>query len=92
MSDRNTDNEDMDFFDPPAGDEIVPRSMTGRDNFMICKALGYAIVVIENLPADQQERLACEDFRVILESKTNGATRNYFVWNAKLHLYPHDDN
>lgn len=80
---------DFEFFDPPAGDdEDEPKSITGQDAYMIAKALAYAIEMITALPPDQQERLACEDFKVILTARTSEAMRHYVIWNARLRLRP----
>lgn len=40
--------------------------ITGRDNYIILKALAYAIAVIEALPIERQEGSDCADMRDLL--------------------------
>jgi len=41
-------------------------SVTGRDGYILCKALAYAINVIERLPETRQEWSDCQDMKLIL--------------------------
>ena len=41
-------------------------SITGRDNYIILKALAYAIKTIRNLPASRQERADMKDMECLL--------------------------
>lgn len=43
-------------------------NITGRDTYIICKALAYAILTIERLPTQWQEWSDCQDMKAILEA------------------------
>jgi hypothetical protein len=42
------------------------RGITGRDGYVMAKALGYAIATIKSLPAVHQELSDCDDMHDIL--------------------------
>jgi hypothetical protein len=47
---------------------IAPDGVTGRDGYVIQKALVYAIEAIESLPPEHQEWSDCQDMKCILKS------------------------
>jgi hypothetical protein len=44
-------------------------NISGRDESIISKALLYAIVAIQRMPAEQREQNDCERMRALLESR-----------------------
>jgi hypothetical protein len=59
-------------------------SVTGRDGYLICQALGYAITAIEALPDEFQERSNARDMRQLLSYLTK--RHDHFLLNARKHL------
>lgn len=61
--------------------------VTGRDGFIVAKALAYAITAIEQLPSRWQERSDCNDMRAILNAWFGQSVRNWVIHNARDHLH-----
>jgi len=58
---------------------VEGKSVTGRDGFIVCKALGYAIVT------EHEDK---EDLKQLLENLTKGPLgANYYIDNARSHVY-----
>jgi hypothetical protein len=61
-------------------------NITARDNFIIAKALAYAIEIIESLPQERQEQSDKEDMKRLL--RTHSATTRLLArHSARLHLF-----
>src|SRR5215467_4444621 len=45
---------------------------TGRDKYIVCKALAYAILVIESLPNEQKELNDARDMKTLLDHFNDG--------------------
>lgn len=62
--------------------------ITGRDGFIIRKALAYGIVAICQLPKEQQEYSDMQDMRAILNHLCIGLQlgSEFFIDNAMAHL------
>ncbi len=58
--------------------------ITGRDGYIFCTALAYAIIAIERLPERWQERSDKEDMKKLLEAATS--TPDYYLLQARSHL------
>jgi hypothetical protein len=61
------------------------KNVTGRDGYIICKALAYAIAAIERLPEQWQEHGDREDMRALLNAVAGHGSR-YFMTAARAHL------
>jgi hypothetical protein len=59
-------------------------NITGRDHYIICKALAYAITAIERLPDRWQEASDKEDMRRLLAAMTEDP--NHYFISARAHL------
>ena len=59
--------------------------ITGRDSYIILKALAYASITIERLPDAFQERSDRMDMIAILNA-TAGESANYFLTTARSHI------
>lgn len=71
-------------------------SITGRDGYIVCQALGYAITCIERLPEDQQEWSNCEDMKYLLAHLASDLF-DFYLNNAREHIdgkyqYEFDDS
>jgi hypothetical protein len=67
--------------------ETEQKSITGRDGYIMCKALAYAIETIERLPTRWQEWSDKEDMKALL---THHGERmfgtEYFYQSARHHI------
>jgi len=64
-----------------------PKSITGRDGYILCKALAYAILCIERLPPRWQEFSDKEDMKVMLEYFANlHLGTEHFMLTAQAHI------
>jgi hypothetical protein len=59
--------------------------ITGRDGFIICKALAYAIETIERLPEQWQEWSDKEDMKRLLDAITGGKP-DFYRTVARSHI------
>jgi hypothetical protein len=65
----------------------IESDVTGRDSYIIVKALAYAIATIEGLPECRQEVSDCEDMAALLKALCpNEAQRNYVVFGVRAHM------
>jgi hypothetical protein len=63
------------------------KDVTGRDGYLICKALAYAIEAIHALPRKWQEEGDAEDMRLLLEAMApDDAELQLYIQNAHRHL------
>ena len=60
--------------------------ITGRDSYIVAKALGYAMLAIEQLPAHCQETSDATDMRKIFEAQFSEALRTKVTHDAMVHL------
>ena len=60
-------------------------SITGRDGFIIAKALAYAIVAIDQLPEKRQEYSDQQDMRALLQYCA-GDSAEFHMVNARSHI------
>ena len=56
--------------------------ITGRDHLIMCKALAYAAVTIERLPAMWRENNDCDDMKELLLALTGDARRYDYYMNG----------
>ena len=63
--------------------------VTGRDGYVVCKALNYAIEVIAALPTELQERSDREDMRAIRAALFSKTLNSVVTESACEHLF-HD--
>jgi hypothetical protein len=61
------------------------KNVTGRDGYIVCKALAYAIAAIEHLPERWQEHSDKEDMRALLNAFARHRSQ-YFMTGAQAHL------
>jgi hypothetical protein len=60
--------------------------VTGRDDWIVAKALCYAIVVIDSLPSRMQEASDCDDMKKLLASMMpEESHRERWLENARHH-------
>lgn len=59
-------------------------SITGRDNYIMCKALAYAIVTIDRLPERWQEQSDQSDMKALLEALTTAP--DMYLIRARSHI------
>ena len=64
-----------------------PDSITGRDFYIVAKALAYAIETIESLPERWQEYQDCLDMKAILEASFSKQMREIVTDSVRLHLF-----
>jgi len=64
-----------------------PNSITGRDRYIMAKALAYAIETIEALPERWQEESDCQDMKMIFEVMFDAWMRQTVTYSARLHLF-----
>ncbi len=64
-----------------------PDSITGRDTYIIAKALAYAIKTIESLPERWQEHSDYLDMKAIFEASFSKQMREMVTDSARLHLF-----
>jgi hypothetical protein len=78
--------------------KYVVEQITGRDCYIVARALVYAVETIKSLPCRRQEISECEEMEKILAMITNGPTRRDLTENVRRHLsrelnrydgYPH---
>jgi hypothetical protein len=53
---------------PKTGDDLNGVSVTGRDGYIIFQALAYAVLAIEALPEEWQERSDADDMHRLLRA------------------------
>jgi len=59
----------------------------GRDRYVICNALAYAIIIIERQPIGHRETSDMEDMKIILERLASGFMgADYFMEEARTHI------
>jgi hypothetical protein len=63
-------------------------SITGRDGYIVAKALAYAIEVIGSLPERQQEWSDREEMKKIFEAAFSEPLRAIVADSAHVHLNP----
>ena len=65
-------------------------NVTGRDGYIVAKALAYAILTIESLPEERQEYSDCLDMRALLEAGLagNNAALDHVLSSARGHIDP----
>ena len=63
-------------------------SITGRDGYIVAKALAYAIETISSLPERRQEWSDCEDMKRIFEAMFSEQMREIVTDSARFHLSP----
>jgi len=62
-------------------------NITGRDDYIMNKALSYAITTIENLPSVQQEASDCDGMCTLLEARVpDAAARAAVMLSARAHM------
>ena len=61
-------------------------NVTGRDGYIVKKALAYAIETIERLPEQWQEWHDKEDMKKILAASVSSNMIDYFTTNAREHI------
>jgi hypothetical protein len=66
---------------------VEPNSITGRDAYIVAKALVYAVETIEALPERWQEWSDCQDMKAILETSCSSRMRETITAGVRLHLY-----
>lgn len=59
----------------------MKNTTTGRDTFIVCKALAYAILTIQSLPKEWQELSDCQDMKLLLDRYSG---RNQVVYDNHL--------
>jgi hypothetical protein len=65
----------------------IRKGVTGRDNYILAKALAYASQAIDMLPRRWQERSDCEDMLTILAVMVKDTrTRKLMIEDARNHL------
>ena len=65
----------------------MERSVTGRDTFVICKALAYAIITIERRPFEYRETSDCNDMKKLLKHlSTENLTVDFYMEEARRHI------
>jgi hypothetical protein len=62
------------------------QSVTGRDSYVICQGLAYAVIAIELLPQERQEQSNAYDMRLILNCLCDPSLRRHLLDNARAHL------
>jgi hypothetical protein len=67
-----------------------PGGVTGRDAYILAKALAYAIQTIEALPERWQEWSDCRDMQAILEASCSLRMRKTITTGVRLHLFQED--
>jgi ketosteroid isomerase-like protein len=67
-------------------DASAGRSVTGRDGFIIRKALAYAITAIERLPSRWQEVSDAADMKRLLESMCDDFNLQHHIVSAVRHI------
>jgi hypothetical protein len=67
-----------------------PNSITGRDAYIVAKALVYAIETIEGLPERRQEGSDCQAMKAIFETLFNPSVRKAITGGVCLHLRQED--
>jgi hypothetical protein len=67
-----------------------PGGVTGRDGYIVAKALAYAIEAIEALPKGWQEWSDCRDMQAILAASCSRRMRNTITTGVRLHLFQED--
>ncbi len=58
--------------------------ITGRDGFILCKALAYAIITIEKLPVAWREASDREDMIALLHA--HSADPGFWLTTARAHI------
>jgi hypothetical protein len=58
-----------------------------RDNFILAKALAYAIEAIESLPKNRQEWSDCQDMKAILVALFDDSLIGIVTYDARHHLH-----
>jgi hypothetical protein len=66
---------------------VEPKSITGRDGYIVAQALAYAILVIEALPNHSQEYSNCQDMKAIFEARVSEQMRAILMESARFHLF-----
>lgn len=61
------------------------KDITGRDGYIVRKALAYAITAIDGLPVEWREESDRDDMAALLQAHTEGAP-DYFLNEARIHL------
>lgn len=64
---------------------MMTKDVTGRDGYIMRKALAYAITAIDALPQEWQEESDRKDMADLLNAYTEGASL-YFFNEARVHL------
>ena len=64
---------------------IKPKSITGRDGYILRQALAYAIKLIEALPDDRQEYSNMCDMIRLLRHFADEGERKFLAFNVALH-------
>ncbi len=63
------------------------QNITGRDGYIVCKALAYAIVTIERLPDMWQELSDRDDMKKLLDHfSTSERMTHYYMTGARSHV------
>jgi hypothetical protein len=64
----------------------APYSLTGRDGVILTQALPYAIVTIDRLPRDRQERSNREDMWDLLTALVGAGDRERLLKDVRLQM------